>query len=93
MKLLNNYLILGMGSTLLVACGGGSSSSTTTTSTPSTPTTIESFTAWSATTANVPVAMTDGSSSSIDLLGNISQSDSSGLNITSIPPKMKRLKS
>ena len=78
MKLLNNYLILGMGSTLLVACGGGSSSSTTTTSTPSTPTTIESFTAWSATTANVPVAMTDGSSSSIDLLGNISQSDSSG---------------
>ena len=78
MKLLNNYLILGMGSTLLVACGGGSSSSTTTTSTPSTPTTIESFTAWSATTANVPVAMTDGSSSTIDLLGNISQSDSSG---------------
>ena len=79
MKLLNNYLILGMGSTLLVACGGGSSSTTTTTtSTPSTPTTIESFTAWSATTANVPVAMTDGSSSTIDLLGNISQSDSSG---------------
>jgi hypothetical protein len=78
MKLLNNYLILGMVSMLLVACGGGSSSSTTTTSTPSTPTTIESFTAWSATTANVPVAMTDGSSSSIDLLGNISQSDSSG---------------
>jgi len=78
MKLLNNYLVLGMGSMLLVACGGGSSSSTTTTSTPSTPTTIESFTAWSATTANVPVAMTDGSSSSIDLLGNISQSDSSG---------------
>ena len=78
MKLLNNYLILGMGSTLLVACGGGSSSSTTTTSTPSTPTTIESFTAWSATTANGPVAMTDGSSSTIDLLGNISQSDSNG---------------
>ena len=78
MKLLNNYLILGMGSTLLVACGGGSSSSTTTTSTPSTPTTIELFTAWSATTANGPVAMTDGSSSTIDLLGNISQSDSNG---------------
>ena len=78
MKLLNNYLILGVSSTLLVACGGGSSSSTTTTSTPSTPTTIESFTAWSATTANGPVAMTDGSSSTIDLLGNISQSDSNG---------------
>jgi len=78
-KLINYYAIAIVGAIFLGACGGGSSSSTTTTtSTPSTPTTIESFTAWSATTANVPVAMTDGSSSSIDLLGNISQSDSSG---------------
>ena len=78
-KLINYYVIAIVGAIFLGACGGGSSSSTTTTtSTPSTPTTIASFTAWSATTANVPVAMTDGSSSTIDLLGNISQSDSSG---------------
>jgi hypothetical protein len=78
MNLLNKYLIIGTATILLVACGGGSSSSSTTSATPSTPTTIESFTSWSATTANVPVAMTNGSSSSVDLLGNISQSDSSG---------------
>jgi len=79
MKLLNNYLILGLGTMLLAACGGGSSSSSTsTTSSPSTPTSIDPFTSWSTTTANVPVAMIDGSSSSIDLLGNISQADSSG---------------
>ena len=78
-KLINYYVIAIVGAIFLGACGGGSSSSTTTTtSTPSTPTTIASFTAWSATTANVPVAMVDGSSSTIDLLGNISQSDSSG---------------
>ena len=78
MKLLNNYLILALGIMLLAACGGGSSSSSTTTTTPSTPISIDSFTSWSATSANVPVAMTDGASSSIDLLGNISQADSSG---------------
>ena len=79
MKLLNNYLILGLGTMLLAACGGGSSSSSTSTnSSPSTPTSIDAFTSWSTTTANVPVAMIDGSSSSIDLLGNISQADSSG---------------
>ena len=79
MKILNNYLILGLGAMLLAACGGGSSSSSTSTnSSPSTPTSIDAFTSWSTTTANVPVAMIDGSSSSIDLLGNISQADSSG---------------
>lgn len=62
----------------LVACGGGDSSSTSTNSTPSTTPTIAAFTSWSATTANVPVAMTSGFSSSIDLVGNISQSVSSG---------------
>ena len=62
----------------LVACGGGdSSSSSTTSSTPSTPA-VASFTSWAATTPNVPVAMTGGFSSSVDLSGNISQSDSSG---------------
>ena len=63
----------------LFACGGGSSSSspTSTPSTPSSPT-IAAFTSWSVTTADVPVAMTGGSSSSVDLAGNISQSDSSG---------------
>ena len=63
----------------LFACGGGSSSSspTSTPSTPSTPT-IATFTSWSVITADVPVAMTGGSSSSVDLAGNISQSDSSG---------------
>ena len=63
----------------LFACGGGSSSSspTSTPSTPSSPT-IAAFTSWSVTTADVPVAMTGGSSSSVDLAGNISQSDLSG---------------
>ena len=62
----------------LVACGGGDSSSgSSTSSTPSTPA-VASFTSWAATTPNVPVAMTGGISSSIDLIGNISQSDSSG---------------
>lgn len=62
----------------MAACGGGSSSSST--SAPDIPVipTIASFTSWAATIANVPVAMTSGSSSSIDLVGNISQSDSSG---------------
>jgi hypothetical protein len=62
----------------LVACGGGdSSSSSTTSSTPSTPA-VASFTSWAATTPNVPVAMTGGFSSSVDLVGNITQSESSG---------------
>ncbi len=62
----------------LVACGGGdSSSSSTTSSTPSTPT-IAAFTSWTATTANVPVVMTGGFSSTVDLVGNITQSLSSG---------------
>ena len=74
------YLSLALLPIALVACGGGSSSSSTatTSSTPSTPVTIESFTSWSATTANVPVAMTGGFSSSVDLVGKISQSVSSG---------------
>ena len=74
------YLIIGAGSFFLVACGGGSSSTSNSASTPDTPVTptITSFTSWSATTANVPVAMTGGFSSSVDLVGNISQSDSSG---------------
>jgi len=72
------YLLSTLFPIALVACGGGdSSSSSTTSSTPSTPT-VASFTSWSATTANVPVAMTGGFSSSVDLSGNISQSDSSG---------------
>ena len=65
---------------ILVACGGGSSSTTTTTTnsdTPVTPT-VASFTSWTATTPNIPVAMTDGFSSSVDLAGNINQSVSSG---------------
>ena len=77
-KLMMKYLPICAAAFFLAACSGGSSSSSPTTASPSAPTTIELFTAWSATTANVPVAMTDGSSSSIDLLGNISQSDSSG---------------
>jgi len=72
------YLFLVLIPIVLVACGGGnSSSSSTTSSTPSTPT-VASFTSWSATTANVPVAMTGGFSSSVDLVGNISQSVSGG---------------
>ena len=62
----------------LISCdGSGGSSSSATSSTPITPT-ISAFTTWSATTPNVPVAMTGGISSSIDLIGNISQSDSAG---------------
>ena len=74
------YLIIGAGSFFLVACGGGSSSTSTSASTPDTPVTptIASFTSWSDTAANVPVAMTGGFSSSVDLVGNISHSDSSG---------------
>ena len=72
-------IILALLPITLFACGGGSSSSspTSTPSTPSSPT-IAAFTSWSVTTADVPVAMTGGSSSSVDLAGNISQSDSSG---------------
>jgi len=78
--LINNYSIIVIGSILLSACGGGSSSSSTSTSSDSTPSspTVAAFTSWSVTTADVPVAMTEGSSSSIDLVGNITQSDSSG---------------
>ena len=78
MKILNVAFIVSLGAIALVACGGGSSSTTTTTAdTPVTPA-VTSFTSWSATTANIPVAMTNGSSSSIDLLGSISQTDSNG---------------
>ena len=78
MKILNVAFIVSLGAIALVACGGGSSSTTTTTAdTPVTPA-VASFTSWSATTANIPVAMTNGSSSSIDLLGSISQADSNG---------------
>ena len=78
MKILNVTFIVSLGAIALVACGGGSSSTTTTTAdTPVTPA-VASFTSWSATTANIPVAMTNGSSSSIDLLGSISQADSNG---------------
>jgi len=72
------YLLAAMLPILLVACGGGDSSSSTTSSTPSTPT-VASFTSWAATTPNVPVAMTGGFSSSVDLVGNITQTVSSGL--------------
>jgi len=72
------YLLAAMLPIVLVACGGGDSSSSTTSSTPSTPT-VASFTSWEATTPNVPVAMTGGFSSSVDLVGNITQSVSSGL--------------
>ena len=74
------YLLLVLFPILLVACGGGdssSSSSSSTASTPSTPT-IATFTSWTATSANVPVAMEGGFSSTVDLLGNITQSESSG---------------
>ena len=79
-NLINNPLILFTGVIFLSACGGGSSSSSSsssTTDTPSSPT-IAAFTSWSVTTADVPVSMTVGSSSAIDLAGNITQSDSSG---------------
>ena len=72
------YLLAVMLPFVLVACGGGDSSSSTTSSTPSTPT-VASFTSWAATTPNVPVAMTGGFSSSVDLVGNITQTVSSGL--------------
>ena len=62
---------------VLLACDGSGGSSSSTTSTPST-SSVAAFTSWSATTANVPVAMTGGFSSAVDLVGNISQSDSSG---------------
>ena len=79
-NLINNPLILFTGVIFLSACGGGSSSSSSsssTTDTPSSPT-IAAFTSWSVTTADVPVSMTVGSSSAIDLAGNITQSHSSG---------------
>lgn len=79
-NLRNKYFIVAIGAFFLSACGGGSSSSTTSissTSSPSSPT-ITAFTSWSVTTEDVPVVMTEGSSSSIDLVGNITQSDSSG---------------
>ena len=79
-KLINNSFIIVVVAIFLGACGGGSSSSSpssSTTNTPSSPT-IAAFTSWSAATADVPVSMTGGSSSTIDLEGNISQSDSSG---------------
>jgi len=72
------YLLAVMLPFVLVACGGGDSSSSTTSSTPSTPT-VASFTSWAATTPNVPVAMTGGFSSSVDLVGNITLSESTGL--------------
>ena len=79
MKVLTmKYLFLALIPIALIACGGGDSSTTSTTSsTPSAPT-VASFTSWTATTPNVPIAMTGGFSSSVDLSGNISQSDSSG---------------
>ena len=79
-KLINNSFIIVVVAIFLGACGGGSSSSSpssSTTNTPSSPT-IAAFTSWSAATADVPVSMAGGSSSTIDLEGNISQSDSSG---------------
>jgi hypothetical protein len=56
---------------VLLACDGSGGSSSSTTSTPST-SSVAAFTSWSATTANVPVAMTGGFSSSVDLVGNVS---------------------
>jgi len=79
-KGLNYYFIIVIGVIFLSACGGGStsnSSSSSSTPSPSTPA-IAAFTSWSVTIADVPVSMTSGSSSTIDLDGNISQSDSSG---------------
>ena len=70
-------IILLMISFILLACDGSGGSSSSSTSTPST-SSVAAFTSWSATTANVPVAMTGGFSSAVDLVGNISQSDSSG---------------
>jgi len=77
-KIMKLRIFLAVLPIVIVACGGGSSSSTSTSSdAPITPT-IASFTSWTATTPNVPVAMTGGFSSSVDLVGNIIQSLSSG---------------
>jgi len=79
-NLKNHYFIIVISVIFLSACGGGgtsNSSSSSSTSNPST-STIAAFTSWSVTTADVPVSMTSGSSSTIDLDGNISQSDSGG---------------
>ncbi|MCE7530172.1 transferrin-binding protein-like solute binding protein [Polynucleobacter sp. IMCC 29146] len=74
---MRNLLILII-SIFLISCdGSGGSSSSSTSSTPST-STVASFTSWTATTPNVPVAMSGGFSSSVDLVGNITQSLSSG---------------
>ena len=72
------YILMLISSIILISCdGSGGSSSGTTSSTPSTPS-IPVFTSWSATTANVPVAMTGGFSSAVDLVGNITESVSGG---------------
>jgi len=75
-KIMRRILLL-MISFVLLACDGSSGSSSSSSSTPST-SSVTAFTSWSAATANVPVAMTGGFSSAVDLVGNISQSDSSG---------------
>jgi len=72
------YILILISLIILISCdGSGGSSSSTTSSTPSTPS-IPAFTSWGATTANVPVAMTGGFSSAVDLVGNINQSVSGG---------------
>ena len=90
------YVVLIISTIFLIACdGSGSSSVSATSSAPST-STVSTFTSWSVTTADVPVTMTVGSSSAVDLVGNITQSDSSaeatftrdaGNNFTLISPR------
>jgi len=73
-------LLILISSIFLISCGGSGGSSSTTSSTSSAPR-VPAFTSWAATTANLPVAMTGGFSSSVDLVGNITQSVSSGSGI------------